>query len=56
MLQNEGDIAYGKELIDRVLSGEIVTQDEINQYIETKDSEDMITEQVPEEDSEDSAE
>ena len=56
MLPNEGDIAYGKELIDRVLSGEVVTQDEINTYIEAKDDEDMITEEVPTESSDEESE
>ena len=45
MIPNQDDINYANELIDRVLGNEDVTQDEINTYIETKDSEDLIDEE-----------
>ncbi|MBR6402194.1 MAG: LCP family protein [Eubacterium sp.] len=54
MIPNEADVDYGTELIFKVLSGQNLTQDEINVYIENKDSEDNITEQSFEEESEDS--
>ena len=41
MMPNEEDIKYAKELINRVISNEKVTQDEINVYIEKKDAEDI---------------
>ena len=47
MTPNDSDVKYGHELIERVLAGEKVTQDEINVYIENKDQEDLITEEKP---------
>ena len=52
MQPNQSDVTYGNELISRVLSGEILTQEEINEYIENKDNEDKITEQSVEETTE----
>ena len=52
MLPNQSDVSYGTELINKVLNGEDLTQDEINVYIENKDNEDKITEQTIEETTE----
>ena len=52
MIPNTADVTYGTELINKVLSGEALTQDEINVYIENKDNEDKITEQSVEESTE----
>ncbi|MBO4591126.1 MAG: LCP family protein [Eubacterium sp.] len=54
MLPNEADVDYGTELIYKVLSGQSLTQDEINEYIEKKDNEDNITEQSFEEETDES--
>ena len=47
MEPNPNDVQYGKDLINRVLAGETLTQDEINVYIEGKDKEDQATEEKP---------
>ena len=52
MQPNQADVTYGNELISRVLGGEVLTQEEINKYIENKDNEDKITEQSVEETTE----
>ena len=51
MIPNEEDVKYAKELIDRVLADEKVTQDEINVYIEKKDAEDVINQDLQNEDT-----
>lgn len=50
MVPNEDDITYANELISRVLSGDKVSQDEINVYIENKDAEDLIDNSAVEQD------
>lgn len=55
MIPNEDDIEYANELISRVLSNDTVTQDEINVYIENKDSEDLINEDSVKLDEQDSS-
>ncbi len=57
MQPNDADITYANEIISRVLSGDKVTQDEINVYIENKDAEDLIDNSAVEQDgSEDDTE
>ena len=50
MVPNDDDITYANELISRVLSGDKVSQDEINVYIENKDAEDLIDNSAVEQD------
>ena len=50
MIPNKGDLEFGNKLISRVLGDEEVKQDEIDQYIVSKDNEDLITEEKPTED------
>ena len=44
MLPNDEDVEYGTTIINRILSGEKLTQDEINVYLNNKDAEDIIDE------------
>ena len=44
MLPNDDDVEYGNSIIKRLLSGEKLTQDEINVYLDTKDAQDVIDE------------
>lgn len=50
MIPNKGDLEFGNKLISRVLGDEEVKQEEIDQYIVSKDNEDLITEEKPTED------
>ena len=52
MIPNDGDVAYGNEIIGKVLGGADVSQDEIDNYIVNKDQEDIITEEPVEETTE----
>ncbi len=49
MVPNTGDIDYGNKLIKKVLNGEELKQEEIDEYIVNKDNEDLITEEKPSE-------
>ena len=51
MIPNKSDVEYGKELVQKVLAGETMTQDDINNYVENKGTEDVITEEQFEEDT-----
>ena len=51
MMPNEDDVKYANELIKRVLGNEAVTQDEIDVYIEKKDAEDVINQDLQEQDT-----
>jgi hypothetical protein len=52
MVPNEDDIDYAKTLINKIMSDEVVTQDEINVYLDNKDAEDLIDQSSQEQDME----
>ena len=52
MVPNEDDIDYAKTLINKIMSDEVVTQEEINVYLDNKDAEDLIDQSSQEQDME----
>ena len=52
LVPNEDDIDYAKTLINKIMSDEVVTQDEINVYLDNKDAEDLIDQSSQEQDME----